>query len=167
MIEKPPKFGSMAEMFTTLVPEYRGRSWSPFWVRFIWDPKIAQFMKSISKRRCQRRLDSYIIPGELERSTASMRFGNKKEGHGYQGKRGDFCLIGATLDKNHLTLFYRSLELIGGLHYDTAIINEIDKRAPVDIKHVTIMAASAFCFARRGNSNEKLYKQLTDHYGSV
>ena len=155
----------MAEMFTTLVPEYRGRCWTPFWVRFQWDPEIARFMKSISKKRYQKRMDTYIIPGELERSTSSMRFGNSKTGFGYVGKRGDFCMIGASLEKNHLTVFYRRLEMIGGLHYDTAIFNEIDKRAPVDIKYITIFAAQSTVFARRKNSNEKLYQQLMDYYG--
>jgi hypothetical protein len=156
-------FESMGDMFLELVPKYKSKTYRNLVVTFPADDGIGAHMRSISDRRCTRRVESYVIPGELERGKTSMRFGVKKEGHGYHGERGDFCLIGGTLNKGHPHLFYRQVELIGGLHYDMAIVDEV-RRVKGPVKRITIMAAGANAFALRGNSNEKLYPQLRSYY---
>lgn len=146
-----------------IVSKYKSRSFRNLVYSFKWDRDDADKMWNISARRCQRRLDTYIIPGELERSKGSIRFGNKKEGHGYHEKRGDFCLVGGAFKTGHLSVFYRSVELIGGLHYDLAIFKHVEDKLG-RIKDVTIYAPHAFIFALKGNSNEKLYKKLKQYY---
>lgn len=111
---KPDQYESVADMILDLVPEYKSRSWKPFAVTVGWDPGIARFVRRISATRCDRRIASYMIPGELERSKGSIRFGQSKTGRGYREKRGDFCLVGGSYDKGHLTVFYRNVELLGG-----------------------------------------------------
>jgi hypothetical protein len=153
----------LPQVFAELVPRYKSVSWRNFTFSFAWDSGIVDFMYEVSERRCQRRIDSYIIPGELSRSKGSIRFGNKKEGHGYHKERGDFCLVAGSYAKKKLHVFYRRVELIGGLHLDLAVFNEVEK-AMGSISTVTVMAAEACAFCLKGNSNEKLYKQLTTFY---
>ena len=158
-----PQYGSLGEMFLEYVPTFKGRSWTPFAVRWQYQRADYEFVHSISATRCAKRVKSYIIPGELERAKESIRFGVKKEGQGYRKERGDFCLIGASFKRGHLTAFYRKIELIGGLHYDLALFNEVEEHMG-DIKTVTIMAACAAIFALKGNSGEKLHAKLKAHY---
>lgn len=161
MIEK---YRSIDALFWDKLSTFKGKSWRPFIVRFPWDRSLAVFVERYSPGRCQKRRDTYLIPGELERADGSIRFGNEKVGNGYKGKRKDFCLIGGVLQKQQLTLFYRRLELIGGLHFDMVIIREIEK-AMGPIRSVTIMAVQADIFAPKGNSNERLHAELAEFYG--
>lgn len=157
------KFNSLGEMITTLVPTYKSRSWRPFVATFGWDVDDYDRVHEISARRCEKRVDSYMIPGELQRSTESIRFGREKLGHGFHKKRGDFCLVGGALKGTHLTVFYRRVELLGGLHYDLAVFNEV-YRHKGPLRKITIMAAEACVFCVKGNSNEKLYSKLMRTY---
>jgi len=159
---KPEHYLDVGDMFTELVPTYKGRGWRPFAVSFGWNSDVVDFMRQCSTTRCDRRIASYMIPGELERSKGSIRFGHVKTGRGYKEQRGDYCLIGGSYEKGHLSVFYRRLEMIGGLHYDLAVFAEIDKVMP--LRRITIFAAEAKVFALRGNSNEKLYNKLMDYY---
>lgn len=157
------KYPSLGEMFTTLVPKYTNYGWTPFLVRWRWDRDDADFMETVSANRCERRRQSYLIPGELGRATRSIRFGHKKTGAGFDGERKDFCLIGGSLKDGNLSLFYRRLELIGGLHYDLAVMAAVeDSMGP--LRTITIMAVKADTFTRKGNSNERLYGQLMERY---
>jgi hypothetical protein len=151
------------EAFRYYVPSYKSAQHRQLVFGFDWDRSIANFMWTISERRCMSRINNYVIPGEFARSRGAIRFGNKKEGHGYHGERGDFCMVGAALEAKRLTVFYRRLELIGGLHYDLAVFREIEDHVG-PFKTVTIMAAGAMVFALKGNSNEKLYQRLTKFY---
>jgi hypothetical protein len=150
-------------MWPDLVPKYKSKSIKNLQFTFDWDKRDAEKMREISARRCDKRIASYIIPGELERSRGSIRFGVKKEGHGYHGKRGDFCLVGASYRSGHLHVLYSRVELIGGFHFDLAVFSEVEKVLG-RITDVTIYAPHAFVFALKGNSNEKLYKKLNDYY---
>lgn len=96
------------------------------------------------------------------RRDASIRFGVAKPGHGYKGERGDFCLIGGVYSFGTLTLFYRSIELIGGFGYDLVLIAHVCKELEIEPKFVEIWSPKAFVFALKGNSNEKLYPKLKE-----
>lgn len=96
------------------------------------------------------------------RRDASIRFGVAKPGHGYKGERGDFCLIGGVYSFGTLTLFYRSIELIGGFAYDLVLIEHICKELEIEPRFVEIWSPKAFVFALKGNSNEKLYPKLRE-----
>lgn len=159
------KFRSLGELFTTLVPSYTNYGWSPLLVRWRWDRADADMMEEISANRCERRRKSYLLPGELDRATRSIRFGHNKTGSGYDGERKDFCLIGGALKDGNLSLFYRRLEMIGGLHYDLAVMAAVED-AMGPLKTITLFAVKADTFTRKGNSNEKLYKQLRIRYAS-
>lgn len=96
------------------------------------------------------------------RRDASIRFGVAKPGHGYKGERGDFCLIGGVYSFGTLTLFYRSIELIGGFAYDLVLIAHLCKELGIEPKYVEIWSPKAFVFALKGNSNEKLFPKLKE-----
>jgi hypothetical protein len=96
------------------------------------------------------------------RRDASIRFGVAKPGHGYKGERGDFCLIGGVYSFGTFTLFYRSIELIGGFGYDLVLIAHVCKELDIEPKFVEIWSPKAFVFALKGNSNEKLYPKLKE-----
>lgn len=120
-------------------------------------------MYDYSTTRAEKRLKSYIIPGELERSKGSLRFGVAKEGHGYAKERGDFCLVGAFHKGKTLTMFYRSVELVAGIHFDYCIVDQIERvRGPIN--KVNIWACHAFVFGLKGNSGQKLHKSLKSFY---
>lgn len=157
------KYNSLGAMFTHLVPEYTNYGWTPFLVRWRWDRDDADFMEEVSATRCERRRQSYLIPGELDRATRSIRFGHLKTGAGYDGERKDFCLIAGALKDGNLSLFYRRLELIGGLHYDLALMAAVED-ALGPLKTISIFAVKADTFTRRGNSNEKLFDRLKKRY---
>lgn len=170
---KSLEFKTMKEMLYGLVPSYHDHSASPLLMKFKWDPQIVEYLERIGPRRSRNRLESYIIPGELERAAemnrtmpsagASIRFGNVKKGKGYLAKRRDFCLIGGAYRAKNLTLFYRRLERLGGLFYDLIVIREVERKIG-PINKVTVFAVQSNTYARKGGSNEKLYKRLKDHF---
>jgi hypothetical protein len=133
-----------------------------------WDDSYAREMHKISAKRSANRINNYVDPLELVRAAsklestdaATLRFGVKKEGHGYHGERGDFCLLGGSINGKHLHLFYRSLELIGGLAYDLTVIECLSSQFDRKWKSVTLHAAKANVFALKGNSNEALYPKF-------
>ena len=55
--------------------------------------------------------------------------------------------------------------MIGGLHYDLAVMAAVED-AMGPLKTITLFAVKADTFTRKGNSNEKLYKQLRVRYAS-
>jgi len=164
------KFDSVGQFWRNYVPAYKSKSFRPFHVGFPWNPFIAPRIKAISERRSQNRIRNYINSDELQRaknrlsknpgSDVSIRFGVSKSGHGYSGERGDFCLVAGVFRAGTLTLFYRSIELIGGFAFDLVLIRHIEKELDVKIKRIEIWAIKAFIFALKGNSNEKLYPKL-------
>lgn len=160
---------TLPTVYSSLVPRYESRSFSQLSIRVDrWTDRYAEKIWNISARRAQNRIANYILPEDLERvaerlestDSASIRFGREKKGRGYHGKRGDFCLIGAAIERRNLTLFYRSLELIGGLGYDLCIIQHLSKELGIEWKSITIHAAHANVFALKGNSNESFYPKL-------
>jgi hypothetical protein len=160
------RYASLSDMWLMHVKEYKSKAWQPFHVQFPWDRAHAEFITGISERRAQKRLDSYLIPGEFERAKESIRFGHEKKGRGYQKERGDFCLIAGHLKKGHLTVFYRSLELIGGLHFDLPVWAAVeDNMGPIN--RVSIFAVRAFVFGVKGkvsHTKEHLYEQVKAYH---
>lgn len=156
------------EFWNFLVPEYKSKVVGSLLVNLKWEPKYAEEIKKISLKRATNRCDGYLDSSELARASAklrskgecSIRFGAQKRGHGYSGERGDFCLVGGVARGNNLSLFYRSLELIGGFAYDLTLINEVEANLGRAFETVTIYTTKAFVFALKGNSNEKLYPKL-------
>jgi len=61
-------FDSMRSLFLQYVPEFKCRNYKPFIASFNWDKSVVLQMNSISSRRVEKRLSSYLIPGELSRS---------------------------------------------------------------------------------------------------
>jgi hypothetical protein len=159
-----------------LVPEYRSARYSPVVVDIKrWEPKYAKAIRKISEKRSCSRIENYIIPEEIKRvkervnsKDTSIRFGRKKEGHGYHGDRGDFCLLGGAIhgggyhSGRDLTLFYRSLELIGGFAYDLVLIHHLSEVLELRWRSIRILANSAHAFALKKNSNEKLFPKLVE-----
>lgn len=152
-----------------LVPEYRSKVVGPLVVNLAWDRKYAVDIERISEKRAANRVEGYINPEEMERvmlkleakGEASIRFGGQKLGHGYSGERGDFCLVGGVVRGSNLSLFYRSLELIGGFAYDLTLIKHLQD-CWFGFNTVTIYTTKAFIFALKGNSNEKLFPKLQE-----
>lgn len=167
-------YENLQDLYQSNVPEYKSRKYKNFCGSYKWDVGMAQEVWKISPKRGRNRVTSYLIPDEIQRvkkklsgkREASIRFGHKKTGHGIKGERGDFCLVGGRVTKTQLTLFYRSLELIGGLHYDQCIIMALEKVLGLELKTIKIFTDSAHVFALKGNSNEKLFMQLRKIYHS-
>lgn len=161
------KSKGIAEHWNTLVPEYKSATYPLLIMRCDWDPAYAIEIRNISPKRSVNRVNNYIDMTEMRRANqkldskgeASIRFGVSKTGHGYNGERGDFCLIGGVIRGRDLTLFYRSLELIGGFAYDLTLTQYL-ALGIVQWKTVTFIATKANVFALKGNSNEKLYPKL-------
>lgn len=157
-----------------LVPEYRSVTYPLLIMRVEWDPKYAEEIGKISERRMRSRVNNYINTPEMKRvqaklktkGEASIRFGESKSGHGYNGERGDFCLVGGVIRGKDLTCFYRSLELIGGFAYDLTLIDYLGLCMDINWKTVTFIATKANVFALKGNSNEKLYPKLQRIFGA-
>jgi len=152
-----------------LVPEYKSAQYRPLLVQIEqWDSRYAHAIRRISERRSINRINNYLGEKELDRvgtklqskSEVAIRFGVSKSGHGYHGERGDFCLVGGAIDGRNLSLFYRSLELIGGLAYDLVLVDHLGQELGIEWKRLTIMAANANIFAVHKNSNEKLYPKI-------
>jgi len=166
----PPE--SIWDLWSTLLPAYESKNYGPLGFSIIWDPEKAQEIREISEKRAKNRIDNYVIIDELERvekkltkkGEASIRFGNSKPGHGYSGERGDFCLVGGVVKPKHLTLYYRSLELIGGLAYDLTLVRYLEEALGCSFRQVDFLSAKVFSFALKGNSNEKLYPKLKEIY---
>lgn len=152
------------------VPRYESKVVGALLVKLEWDPKYAKQIKEISERRVANRIQGYIIKEEMDRvklklspkGEASIRFGGEKRGHGYSGERGDFCLVGGVVRGKNLSLFYRSLELIGGFAYDLTLVQYLEMLLQRKFQTVTLYATKAFVFALKGNSNEKLFPKLQE-----
>lgn len=163
-----PRPTSMKDLWTAFVPAYRSQNYGPAMFAIHWDREKAIEIGKINPRRLVNRFAAYVIEGELARSrakleksgNASIRFGNLKEGIGYHKERGDFCLIAAACTKRHLTVYYRSLEMIGGFGYDLALLAVIESTLGCNWQDIRFVTAKAFVFALKGNSNEKLYPKL-------
>lgn len=160
-------FDSLPEMWLHYVPEYRSKSYRPFIVSFKWDAAIARGIRGLSDTRCDKRIAAYIIPGELERTkrdSRAIRFGLKKGGHNgiHTKERADFCLVGGAYDKGTLTVFYRSLELVGGLPFDTAIYRHVEKKVG-PLKRVVVMAVSAHVLALKRDNNDT-YERVSEFF---
>jgi hypothetical protein len=164
---------TIPENWFALVPSYSSRVYPGLICKLEWNPSYADRIAAISDRRATNRITNYVDPEELQRAAekrerkgeASIRFGVSKSGHGYSGERGDFCLVGGVIRGKNLTVFYRSLELIGGFAYDLCLFRYIETDF-FDFKTVTIMATKANVFALKGNSNEKLYPKLVEIFES-
>lgn len=161
----------LPQAWKILVPEYRSVVYSPVLIEVVrWKSGYADKISAISSRRAANRCENYFIPEEIKRvkkrllshDESSIRFGQQKPGRGYHGERGDFCLVGGSVDKRHLTLMYRSLELIGGLGYDIVLIERLGQLLGIEWKRLTIFAKRAHVFALKRNSNEKLYPKLKE-----
>jgi hypothetical protein len=160
-------FRSFSEMWLNFVPEYHSKAYTPFHVTFPWNSLLANLPYKISTNRCRKRIDSYVIPGEFERAKTSIRFGHEKSGKGYHTQRGDFCLLAGSVKGNHLTLYYRALELIGGLHFDIPVWHKAIEETHSQIRTISIFAAHAFVFGVKGNKSmtkERLYGQVNEYH---
>lgn len=164
-------FPSIPAFWSTFVPEYRSRTFRPFYVRINgWTNDYAAHVRAVSPKRAEKRVASYVDPLEVARAAekltdkvdASFRFGVSKTGHGNFGSRADFCLVAGSCRRQHLTLFFRTINLIGGFGYDLCIIAELSRLLGRDWNSVSIFATQADVFALKGNSNEKLYGKLKE-----
>jgi hypothetical protein len=166
--EKYGKVWSIPEFWGLLVPRYESVNYGALQATLLWNPKYAEAIRQISIKRPLNRRLNYLDASEIERvkdklrtkSEASIRFGAKKEGHGYDGERGDFCLVGGVVKGRKLVLFYRSLELIGGFAYDLTLIESLGSHLETEWDTITVITCKAFVFALRANSNEKLFPKL-------
>lgn len=164
---------ALKDFFGSFVPAYRGASWRPFVVRIRpWSDEYSLRIRDLNPRRADTRIASYIDPTEVARAkrkletkgTAAIRFGVSKSGRGYTEERGDFCLVGGAVRDQHLSLFYRSLELIGGFGYDVVLIDRLGDMLDRKWRSVTIHAAQASVFAPQCNSSQtkpNLFRALT------
>lgn len=159
---------TIPEVWNRFVPEYKSVNYGQQIIRLQWDPRYSDQILKISAKRSANRIIGYIDSEELSRVSlkleskgeASVRFGAKKTGHGYNGERGDFCLVGGVIRGRELSLFYRSLEMIGGFSYDLTLIDWLIEMLNLRIQTVTVYTTKAFVFALKGNSNEKLFPKL-------
>lgn len=159
-------FDTLAHLWLHYVPEYKSKSYRPFIASFKWDLRQAKQICALRPSRGEKRIAAYVIPGELERNhraSRAIRFGHKKAGHNgiHTQERADFCLVGGAFDKGHLTVFYRSLELVGGLPFDVAIYAHVEE-ALGQIKRVTIMSPQAHVLALRRDNNDT-YERVSEY----
>jgi hypothetical protein len=169
-------YESVGEFWRKHVPAYQSRSLRPLHSRFPYSDvrRAAKLSRGISARRSNNRIANYVDDAEIARvrsrlhvegrkpKDCSIRFGVRKDGHGYSGERGDFCLAAGVYAFGTLTLFYRSIELIGGFGYDLVLIDHVCRELEIEPKFIEIWAVKAFVFALKGNSNEKLYPKLQE-----
>lgn len=168
-------YDSVGEFWRKHVPAYQSRSLRPLHARFPFADvkRSAKLIRRISERRSSNRISNYVDPAEIARvksrlhvgngaKDCSIRFGVRKDGHGYSGERGDFCLAAGVYAFGTLTLFYRSIELMGGFGYDLVLIDHVCQELEIEPKFIEIWAVKAFVFALKGNSNEKLYPKLQE-----
>lgn len=175
-------FEDIADFFEHVTPSYLPRRPSQMHFEYGWRSDLVNVVRRISEKRAEKRVQSYIIPSEIERARGvtkrvgfrpskdglSPRFGFHKSGRGGRAgvERADFCLIAGSYAKRRLTLFYRSLELIGGLHYDQCIIDHVQRELAIKLETVEVFAVQASVFARKGNSNEALHHKLKEAYAN-
>ena len=165
---------ALREFFPTFVPAYRSNSWRHFVVTLThWDTQYGKRIFELNPRRAQKRLDAYVDGVELARArtklrskgACAIRFGVEKSGRGYTDERGDFCLVAGGVKGSHLTLFYRSLELIGGFGFDLVLIDYLAQYFDVPWRSVTLHAAQASIFAPKCNDSQTkpdLHRALTE-----
>lgn len=159
---------SIAELWNYLVPSYTSQNYGPMIARVEWNREYPRAIGSLSERRTASRWSNYVDAVEVVRSSkklrskgeASIRFGFEKPGHGYSKERGDFCLIAGVVKNKQLTVYYRSLEMIGGFAYDLTLLNQLEYELGCEWREITIVTCKAFVFALKGNSNEKLFPKL-------
>lgn len=129
-----------------------------------WDEKLVSFEGKFRPGKSEKRWDKYMIPGELERfisevnggkSRGVIRFGNKKE-------KGNFCLVGGTLEGSTFTIFYRALEISLEWPFDMVLLNQIIKKSGIKVKKLVVIANRAFTSTRAGRRSyyHKLRKVL-------
>lgn len=168
------RIAGQAAFFNTFVPEYVGMTYRPLIVQIRpWSRDIALATGVLNIDRADKRWATYVDPAEVERvkrkltrkDNASIRFGVKKEGTGYEGQeRGDFCLIGGAIRDARLTVFYRRLELVNGWAFDQVLIQRLAAELGLAWKSVSIFAVQADVYARWGSADHKLYEQLKGLY---
>lgn len=160
---------TIPDAYRELVPTYKSQVFGALHLTINrWNNEFGREVANVNPKRAQNRCTNYLDVEELDRvrsrlslgKDSSLRFGVSKAGRGYHGERGDFCLVGGAIDGRHLSLMYRSLEMIGGFGYDLAMIAEMCERLGWEPRGVTIMAARANVFALKRNSNEKFYPKL-------
>jgi hypothetical protein len=169
----------LAPFFNTFCPVYIGMTYRPLVVKITWDgPEYVERIRAMSPTAAAKRCTAYLHPDEVERvrrklqtkDNASIRFGFSKEGKGYKGERGDFCLIGGAIRDGHLTVFYRRLELVNGWAYDVVMLEDLHAMLSPALgfgttwKTVQIMAVQADIFAMQRTSAEVQYEQLRSIY---
>lgn len=156
---------ALRDFFPRYVPEFKGRTYRPFLVRIDpWTSDYTAALRALSPTRADKRIATYLDATELDRvraklqtkDTASIRFGTSKEGIGYRGERGDFCLVGGSLRQEHLALFYRRLELVGGFAFDVVLIDKLGEELGIKWRSVTIHAVQADVYALRCQRDVKL-----------
>lgn len=168
VVSGSPAPTSIAVLWTSLVPVYKSRNYGPTMFAVDWDRTIAKKIEAISPKRSFNRRSNYVIPSETARVSqklkskheVSIRFGHEKKGHGYSGERGDFCLIAGVVTKRELVVYYRSLELIGGLAFDLVLLRYLEMELGCNWRTITFVTQKAFVFALKRNSNEGLYPKL-------
>lgn len=161
---------TIPDFFSALVPEYRSQVHGPLVASLDWSSEYAREIAKISAKRSLNRRVAYLDEKELGRAylklarkgETSIRFGVEKKGHGYSGERGDFCMVGGVVKGSNLTVFYRSLEMIGGFAYDLTVFDHLSAFFERPWKTVSLVTCKAFVFALKGNSNEKLYPRLRE-----
>jgi hypothetical protein len=164
------RFGSAFDAFRLLVPEYKSKSYGAMEFEIPYNQADAKAMAQISQKRADSRIYGYISPVEMQRVKdklasgskrgVSIRFGNKKEGRGLHAERGDFCMVGGVLQGRKLTVFYRSLDLIGGFLYDLVVFDHVIQFLEPRVSTIHIITLRANVQAMKGNSNEILFKKM-------
>jgi len=180
LVDFPPESWTMPQFFSTFVPEYKSKVYGPIIASLEWDVKYPAQILGISQKRADRRCDDYLVTDEMIRvkrklrskNEAAIRFGELKEGHGYRKERGDFCLVGGAIKRTRhgpdLTVFYRSLELIGGFAFDLCLLAKLGAVLDLEPWHrVKIFTCNAFIFGLKGNSNGVLYPKLARIFRST
>ena len=170
----------LAEFFNTFCPEFVGMTYRPLVVRIRdWDgATYAPRIRELNPDQADKRWAAYVSADEVARvaekltvkDNASFRFGVKKDGYGYRGERGDFCLIGGAIRKQHLTVFYRRLELINGWSWDAWLLERLHTELKIagalamgtTWRSVSIMAVQADIYGRDGAAAQ--YERLKDLY---
>jgi len=170
----------LADFFNTFCPEFVGMTYRPLVVKIRdWDgAEFAPRIHDLNAEQAAKRWAAYVGTEEVARvadklrgkDNASFRFGVKKEGYGYRGERGDFCLIGGAIRQGHLTVFYRRLELINGWSWDAWMLERLHAELKAagalamgsTWKTVQIMAVQADIFAREGATGQ--YERLKELY---
>lgn len=165
-------YADIAEFFRERVPSYTSFNYKENCFEIADISKLGEYVEAIrwvSQTRSHNRVHNYVDELEVLRvrdllakgkRDVSIRFGVEKKGNGYHGERGDFCLVGGTITGSYLTLFYRSLELIGGFGYDLCIIDALERGIGIKFKRLRIITNKAYVFALKGNSNQTLYPKL-------